>query len=706
MKKPNLGEKMPKNNSVNDPGVPHLPLSGGTMTGNLLLNGDPTTPVQAATKSYVDAQNGGAIGSLQYFANSGGDATFTALGWKKCDGSILSQASYPALYAQVGLLNAPAQDWHVQQSSFATTSIYAIAYGNGTFVATAFAGVLASSTDAKNWSVIPSPSAASFTTATYGNGLFYLQTNTAIMTSTDAVTWKTKLPVFSAPVTTVGNMLVYAAGKYVAVGASGSGVGFIGCAAVSTDGVNFINTKNLFPSNFWGINYGNSLWVAGSVLGQVYTSTDALTWTQRTTNANNTVQALLYTTKWVGAGDAGTLQTSTNAIAWVNQTTPTTSSIYCLAYGNSLHVYGGQGGTLATSTDAVTWTARTSGTTSTIATMTYGASVYVYGAVGGVIASSTNATTWTVRTSGTTSTVNNMIYANSLFVYCTSGGGIGTSTDGTTWTARTSGVTGNLWGLCWDGALYHAMGSGIHLTSTNAIAWSAIAQYPSGFGTPVCAEYGTSSFLVGDSSGNVATTTDSITWGTPQTTGTSSSINVITQGLGIYVAAASSGYIATSTNAATWTARTNPVLNLSISAGTFGTLFMLAGSFGGIITSTDGITWVKKTNPFPNTQILFTDAVYANGIYAIGGTPFGPLYTSTDLNTWTQVLSNPANYVMCITVGGGLFAVGYSAGVIATSPSAYPYNTSTQFQLPIDNQAAITYEGVSNFQRSLYIKAT
>ena len=32
----------------------YLPLTGGTMTGNLILNGDPTNNLQAATKQYVD----------------------------------------------------------------------------------------------------------------------------------------------------------------------------------------------------------------------------------------------------------------------------------------------------------------------------------------------------------------------------------------------------------------------------------------------------------------------------------------------------------------------------------------------------------------------------------------------------------------------------------------------------------------------------
>lgn len=41
------GQTLPKNSEV-------LPVSGGTMTGNLMLNGAPTYDKQAATKNYVD----------------------------------------------------------------------------------------------------------------------------------------------------------------------------------------------------------------------------------------------------------------------------------------------------------------------------------------------------------------------------------------------------------------------------------------------------------------------------------------------------------------------------------------------------------------------------------------------------------------------------------------------------------------------------
>ena len=39
----------------------YLKLSGGTMTGNLILNGAPTADNQAATKAYVDSKGGATL---------------------------------------------------------------------------------------------------------------------------------------------------------------------------------------------------------------------------------------------------------------------------------------------------------------------------------------------------------------------------------------------------------------------------------------------------------------------------------------------------------------------------------------------------------------------------------------------------------------------------------------------------------------------
>ena len=44
------------------PGAPFLPLSGGTMIGALILAADPTAALQAATKNYVDNAVAGGSG--------------------------------------------------------------------------------------------------------------------------------------------------------------------------------------------------------------------------------------------------------------------------------------------------------------------------------------------------------------------------------------------------------------------------------------------------------------------------------------------------------------------------------------------------------------------------------------------------------------------------------------------------------------------
>lgn len=52
-------------------GGPFLPLSGGTLTGALLLNADPSQPLGAATKQYVDAAiSTGTSGAVLYTAQT------------------------------------------------------------------------------------------------------------------------------------------------------------------------------------------------------------------------------------------------------------------------------------------------------------------------------------------------------------------------------------------------------------------------------------------------------------------------------------------------------------------------------------------------------------------------------------------------------------------------------------------------------------
>jgi hypothetical protein len=101
--------------------------------------------------------------------------------------------------------------------------------------------------------------------------------------------------------------------------------------------------------------YGNSLWVAAGVTGQIRTSTDAITWTTRTSNFGNTqINSVVYGNNlWVAGGVAGQLRASTDGTTWTTRTSNFgNTAINSIAFGNNLWVAGGSTGQLRTENPA------------------------------------------------------------------------------------------------------------------------------------------------------------------------------------------------------------------------------------------------------------------------------------------------------------------------------------------------------------------
>jgi microcystin-dependent protein len=83
----------------------YLALSGGTLTGNLILPGVPTTTTMAATKGYIDTQIA-AIPAAQDLTPPG-TVIWTArssapTGYLKANGAAVSRGTYSALFAAIG----------------------------------------------------------------------------------------------------------------------------------------------------------------------------------------------------------------------------------------------------------------------------------------------------------------------------------------------------------------------------------------------------------------------------------------------------------------------------------------------------------------------------------------------------------------------------------------------------------------------------
>lgn len=313
-------------------------------------------------------------GHIRYFSTDQVDSAYL-----KCDGSTVLQNAYPNLYQEIGLIenNSNLDIWIDRTTGFGAGPIETVTYGDALYVLAGDNGKLYTSANLVTWTARTSNTINTINQVIYANfGKYVYVTSSEVGTSANAITWSSQ---------------------------SGGGGGQT-------------------------VTYGGGIFVKAGAAGGLASSTDAITWTARTSGTASLIYALLYVpvgagaAKYVYAGAGGVLATSTDGLAWTARTSGTISAIIALTYGDGLYVYAGQAGILATSTDAITWTARTSGTDSLIYALTYGDGLYVYGTNLGGLATSTDAITWTSRTSGTTSTIYDLTYNNKTYVYASHAG--------------------------------------------------------------------------------------------------------------------------------------------------------------------------------------------------------------------------------------------------------------------------------------------
>ena len=263
--------------------------------------------------------------------------------------------------------------WSQRTSGFGATSISALTYGNGFYLA-AGTRSLAASTDTINWAFRTSGFGTTFIqTATYGNGFYVVGGGIGTLTvSTNTINWTYRTSGFG--VSWIYS-LIYDNGFYVASGDT---------LAVSTDTINWrYRTSGRNGINYlYTSTYGNGFYLTGG-FENINASTDTITWIARTSGFGATsISALVYGSGvYVAGGYGATLTTSTDTITWILRTTGLEgTNITSLLYSDGLFVAGSQtaNGLFVVSTDAINWEYRVSGFgTSYIGALAYGNNLYV-----------------------------------------------------------------------------------------------------------------------------------------------------------------------------------------------------------------------------------------------------------------------------------------------------------------------------------------
>jgi len=248
------------------------------------------------------------------------------------------------------------------ESGMNYNDIEAIAYGNGKFVASGGGGKMAYSIDnGITWTAINTGTIFDYTynesthsstirAIAYGNGKFVAGGEMGKMAvSTDGTTWTAVAD--STFGTNYIKAIAYGNGKFVAVG-------YYGKMAVSTDGTTWTAVANntfiaLYP--ILSIAYGNGKFVAGGRdgygRGKMAYSTDGATWTSVDVSSmfDISINAISYGNGKFVAGSGNKVAYSTDGVNWtaVADSTFGTSYINAIAFGNDTFVAVGSNGKMA-----------------------------------------------------------------------------------------------------------------------------------------------------------------------------------------------------------------------------------------------------------------------------------------------------------------------------------------------------------------------
>ena len=229
---------------------------------------------------------------------------------------------------------------------YTSTGAYAIAYGNGVFIAPKSSTVLRSTDGGITWSELSVPVIGNDGDIAYSPtlGLFVYTNGGASgnnqLRSSDGINWT----VVGTSADKIFGRLEWLNDAFFG-NASSSGTVFR-----STDG--FTWTTAFTPgAGFAGAAYGNNLYVAvAGALGNVYTSTDGVTWTGTGTTVLNYVNRLHFSQGvFVAVSYGGGISTSTDGVNWTPRTIPSGLNLYSVASGNNKIVSVGYPGAVLTS---------------------------------------------------------------------------------------------------------------------------------------------------------------------------------------------------------------------------------------------------------------------------------------------------------------------------------------------------------------------
>jgi hypothetical protein len=272
-------------------------------------------------------------------------------------------------------------------TQFGNDTIYAVAYGNGKFVAGGTSGKIIYATEDMVWTVLPTALNADIRGIAFGSGFFVAGTNGAaaannLHRSADGLSW-------TAMSGGIGGIL----------GVSPVGERGFAAGGQANGGQNRTFSLNITPSTpMWsisqvetgegaltgvvrGLAYGNGKVVAVGDGGNIaYSSDNGMTWTAAVSGVTQGIQEVAFGRgKFVAVGGGSTMIYSTDGAAWapITEKGELSGSISAIAYDSGYFVAIDNNGKAAYSTDGINWTASTTSPNASIQAIAFGGDKWV-----------------------------------------------------------------------------------------------------------------------------------------------------------------------------------------------------------------------------------------------------------------------------------------------------------------------------------------
>jgi photosystem II stability/assembly factor-like uncharacterized protein len=380
------------------------------------------------------------------------------------------------------VITAPAADlstWTPRTSGTAQT-LWQVAYRNditpNRFVAVGASGtVVTSDNGGLAWTVQTSGISQTLMTVGYGNGLFVTSGSNSsadaghIWTSTNGIAWTEQ----TSPAYEWFRDVLHAGGNYFLTG---------GKIITSTNGAAWSIVHGATGWDIWGVAYGNGVYAAGTLTGEIIISSDGIRWTQPTTNpVVTTIVDMAYcptNQRFVGGISSGLIYSDDNGVTWNSHAFVPVEGLNGLYYVHDRFIGTCANGSLILSPYGIGWSDYSTTSLASLQGAAYGNNTFVVVGYGGeVVTSQDDGATWQPQTSVTSNNLRSVAYGNGTFV---AAGGINndviTSPDGINWTLHTGILPiQTCYSIVFYDDVFLAIGShGFVYSSSDGTVWSPV----------------------------------------------------------------------------------------------------------------------------------------------------------------------------------------------------------------------------------------